>query len=372
MIGGWTEPTRSRVGFGALLVGYYDDRRQLRYAGKVGTGFTNQLLVQLHQELLAREVDDSPFDDPVPRKGSPLGPARLGRGRGFYRMDQRWAAAPPQSSRASARTRPPVRCAARVRGHEAIQTTGRGGWFRLILSQSCCRHRQHAGPRAGYSAKTTPSCRAGPVWERTPHSSEKICTMRSPRPVGSVTAGDRTAGWPRPVSLTSTWTRCGVCSMVRVKPVRAWRDGVGGQLGNHQLGGVDQLPGAPGQRLAHVVPGGRHGLGFGWELERGDHGSSWMRPDSPVDWTIWRMTSEGCDRVTVAPGHGPDEKCDPGAVHEGQRGNIKGETVGRALEQRVDDFLYRVDVGEVEFATNAHQRMVVAIDDLDGERRFTF
>ena len=70
VIGGWTEPTRSRVGLGALLVGYYDDHRQLRYAGKVGTGFTNQLLVQLHRELLAREVDDSPFDDPVREKGA--------------------------------------------------------------------------------------------------------------------------------------------------------------------------------------------------------------------------------------------------------------------------------------------------------------
>jgi bifunctional non-homologous end joining protein LigD len=65
VIGGWTEPTRSRLGFGALLVGYYDDGARLRYAGKVGTGFTNQLLRQLHEELLAREVPQSPFFDPV-------------------------------------------------------------------------------------------------------------------------------------------------------------------------------------------------------------------------------------------------------------------------------------------------------------------
>jgi len=70
VISGWTEPTRSRVGFGALLVGYYDDHGRLCYAGKVGTGFTNQLLIQLHQQLLAREIPESPFADPVREKGA--------------------------------------------------------------------------------------------------------------------------------------------------------------------------------------------------------------------------------------------------------------------------------------------------------------
>jgi bifunctional non-homologous end joining protein LigD len=65
VIGGWTEPTRSRVGLGAILVGYYDDDGHLRYAGKVGTGFTNRLLRELHDELRAREIPQSPFFDPV-------------------------------------------------------------------------------------------------------------------------------------------------------------------------------------------------------------------------------------------------------------------------------------------------------------------
>jgi bifunctional non-homologous end joining protein LigD len=65
IIGGWTEPRRSRVGLGALLVGYYDDQHRLRYAGKVGTGFTNELLRTLHQELAALEVPASPFFDAV-------------------------------------------------------------------------------------------------------------------------------------------------------------------------------------------------------------------------------------------------------------------------------------------------------------------
>jgi bifunctional non-homologous end joining protein LigD len=70
VIGGWTEPTRSRVGLGALLVGYYDDDDQLRYAGKVGTGFSNRLLLQLHKELVALEVPNSPFVDPVRERGA--------------------------------------------------------------------------------------------------------------------------------------------------------------------------------------------------------------------------------------------------------------------------------------------------------------
>jgi bifunctional non-homologous end joining protein LigD len=69
VIGGWTEPNRSRLGLGALLVGYYDGD-QLRYAGKVGTGFSNQVLLQLHKSLLALEVPESPFVDPVRETGA--------------------------------------------------------------------------------------------------------------------------------------------------------------------------------------------------------------------------------------------------------------------------------------------------------------
>ena len=70
VIGGWTEPTRSRVGLGAILVGYYDTEQRLRYAGKVGTGFTNELLRQLHRDLSSREVATPPFFDTVREKGA--------------------------------------------------------------------------------------------------------------------------------------------------------------------------------------------------------------------------------------------------------------------------------------------------------------
>jgi bifunctional non-homologous end joining protein LigD len=61
VIGGFTDPQRSRVGFGALLLGYYDKDGSLVYAGKVGTGFDNQTLHDLHATLAGLEQATSPF-----------------------------------------------------------------------------------------------------------------------------------------------------------------------------------------------------------------------------------------------------------------------------------------------------------------------
>ncbi len=69
VIGGWTDPGGARLGFGALLVGYYDDGR-LRYAGKVGTGFDEATLRSLHAQLIAREQPDSPFADAIAEKAA--------------------------------------------------------------------------------------------------------------------------------------------------------------------------------------------------------------------------------------------------------------------------------------------------------------
>jgi bifunctional non-homologous end joining protein LigD len=55
VVGGFTDPQRSRIGFGALLLGYYNNSAQLVYAGKVGTGFDNQTLRSLHDRLYAIE-----------------------------------------------------------------------------------------------------------------------------------------------------------------------------------------------------------------------------------------------------------------------------------------------------------------------------
>ena len=50
MIGGYTAPRGSRTDLGALLLGHYEDGR-LRYAGKVGTGFTRATLRDLAERL---------------------------------------------------------------------------------------------------------------------------------------------------------------------------------------------------------------------------------------------------------------------------------------------------------------------------------
>lgn len=64
VVGGFTEPAGSRVGLGALLVGYFDGRR-LRYAGKVGTGFDTATLHELRRRLDRLECKSSPFDDEI-------------------------------------------------------------------------------------------------------------------------------------------------------------------------------------------------------------------------------------------------------------------------------------------------------------------
>jgi bifunctional non-homologous end joining protein LigD len=66
VIGGFTEPRRAREGLGAILVGVYDGDR-LAYAGKVGTGFSAKLLVELRATLDRLEVARAPFD-PEPRR----------------------------------------------------------------------------------------------------------------------------------------------------------------------------------------------------------------------------------------------------------------------------------------------------------------
>lgn len=68
VIGGYTDPAGSRTDFGALLVGYYEEGR-LRYAGKVGTGYTAATLRDLGARLRGLESPESPFVDarPIPR-----------------------------------------------------------------------------------------------------------------------------------------------------------------------------------------------------------------------------------------------------------------------------------------------------------------
>ena len=90
VIGGYTDPAGSRTDFGALLVGYYEDGR-LRYAGKVGTGYTAATLRELGARLRELQTPESPFVDArrspaartglapssSPRSASPSGPTTV-------------------------------------------------------------------------------------------------------------------------------------------------------------------------------------------------------------------------------------------------------------------------------------------------------
>jgi bifunctional non-homologous end joining protein LigD len=72
VVGGFTEPEGSRVGVGAILVGYYEGE-SLRFAGKVGTGrgWNDAFGRRLRALLEPLEIDAPPFE-PVP-------PGALGR-----------------------------------------------------------------------------------------------------------------------------------------------------------------------------------------------------------------------------------------------------------------------------------------------------
>jgi bifunctional non-homologous end joining protein LigD len=68
VIGGFTAPQGSRELFGALLVGYYEDG-ELKYAGKVGTGFDRRTLELLHRRLAPLARRTPPFTSGVLPRG---------------------------------------------------------------------------------------------------------------------------------------------------------------------------------------------------------------------------------------------------------------------------------------------------------------
>jgi len=69
VIGGYTDPGGNRSGFGALLLGYYEDGG-LRYAGKVGTGFDAETLVSLGRRLAKLTRSTCPYAARPPVAGS--------------------------------------------------------------------------------------------------------------------------------------------------------------------------------------------------------------------------------------------------------------------------------------------------------------
>jgi bifunctional non-homologous end joining protein LigD len=68
VIGGYTAPAGSRSFIGAILVGAWEGER-LRYAGKVGTGFTAATLADLHARFARLARRESPFAERVRERG---------------------------------------------------------------------------------------------------------------------------------------------------------------------------------------------------------------------------------------------------------------------------------------------------------------
>jgi len=66
VVGGWTDPQGGRQGFGALVVGYYDEPGiggTLRCAGRVGSGFSGDDLRAIGERLADLAVESSPFSE---------------------------------------------------------------------------------------------------------------------------------------------------------------------------------------------------------------------------------------------------------------------------------------------------------------------
>ncbi|HWY49909.1 MAG TPA: non-homologous end-joining DNA ligase [Chthoniobacterales bacterium] len=68
VIGGYTLPAGSRKYFGAVLVGYYEGGK-LKFAGKVGSGFTSKSLSILDKKFRDEEREDCPFVDLPSKQG---------------------------------------------------------------------------------------------------------------------------------------------------------------------------------------------------------------------------------------------------------------------------------------------------------------
>ena len=73
VIGGYTDPKGARAYFGALLVGFFEGE-QLKYCGKVGTGFNTKLLSSLHARLKGLHQANCPFVNLPELRGSRYSP----------------------------------------------------------------------------------------------------------------------------------------------------------------------------------------------------------------------------------------------------------------------------------------------------------
>ena len=111
VIGGFTAPRGSRTELGALLLGYYEDGT-LRYAGKVGTGFTQATLRDLAALLDPLRQERSPFADELRERSVTLGASRAWSRRSASASGLATAACATRASSGSATTSPRTRSCA--------------------------------------------------------------------------------------------------------------------------------------------------------------------------------------------------------------------------------------------------------------------
>ncbi len=104
VVGGFTKPNNGTEGIGALLLGYYDQKK-LIYAGRTGTGFTQVSSRHLRKQLEAMRQTRMPFEDVpgVGRQGCSLGAARVGGPGSIQYLDGRQSGAASQLQRFAGR-----------------------------------------------------------------------------------------------------------------------------------------------------------------------------------------------------------------------------------------------------------------------------
>lgn len=64
VVGGFTEPRKTRLHLGALLLGAYDESGRFVYVGHTGGGFSREGLAEMHHRLERLERSSSPFTPP--------------------------------------------------------------------------------------------------------------------------------------------------------------------------------------------------------------------------------------------------------------------------------------------------------------------
>ena len=119
---------------GSLLVGIYDGD-QLRYAGHVGTGFTQDMLTDLMRQLGSLGREKNPFGTKIPapvRPRRPVGGTPAGRRGRVRRVDRRRDLAPAElawaADRQGARRGPPRRLRGRINAGRRSRGCRRSAW----------------------------------------------------------------------------------------------------------------------------------------------------------------------------------------------------------------------------------------------------